>query len=72
MLGVEQVKKLLPISTSNNTIQRRISSLSTDINSQVVEEQEISMGCTYRRCMVFLALLPLRHFPVTKFLQSVS
>ena len=44
MLGVEQVKKLLPISTSNNTIQRRISSLSTDINSQVVEEQEISMG----------------------------
>ena len=42
MLGVEQAKKLSLISLSNNTIQRRISSMSTDIKSQVVEELKMS------------------------------
>ena len=42
MLGVEQANKLSPISLRINTIQRRISSLSTDIKSQVVEELKMS------------------------------
>ena len=38
MLGEESVKKLNPISLSNNTVQRRISEISTDIKEQVILE----------------------------------
>ena len=38
MLGEESVKKLNPISLSNNTVQRRISEISADIKEQVILE----------------------------------
>ena len=38
MLGEESVKKLNPISLSNNTVQRRVSEISTDFKEQVILE----------------------------------
>ena len=38
MIGQEYVKKLQPLSLSNNTVQRRISDMSNDILQQVCDE----------------------------------
>lgn len=38
MLGEESAKKLLPLSLSNNTMQRRIDEMSQDIKSQVISQ----------------------------------
>ena len=38
VIGVEPVSKLNSVSVSNNTIQRRITEMSTDIKEQVITE----------------------------------
>lgn len=38
MLGEESAKKILPLSLSNNTVQRRIADMSDDIKAQVIDE----------------------------------
>ena len=43
VLGKEAEKKIAAISLANNTVQRRIADMSTDIKEQVVEEIRLAL-----------------------------